>query len=348
LHSPLINAVGLMSGTSLDGLDICHVTFNPIDHSDFRIVKAKTISYSPEWIQKLKNAHLLDAYSILSLNNEFGRYCGNEVQKFLLEKITTIDFIASHGHTVFHDPSNKITTQIGSGAEIYATTGIKTISDFRSVDVALGGQGAPLVPIGDLLLFNNYDCCLNLGGIANASFKEDDKIKAQDICYANMLLNHLSFQLANQTFDKGGILGRKGQCDQRLLDQLISIHENIGTDSLAREGFEQLILPLFNNPSIDSLTTSYHYMAHMLAKVINHQKTSSVFITGGGAKNNFLIQLLKKKCHSEIIIPSEEIIDFKEALIFSFLGLLRLSEKENSLSAITNATKDNIGGAIYG
>jgi anhydro-N-acetylmuramic acid kinase len=344
-----IHIIGLMSGTSLDGLDICCVKFNTENYANFDILKAKTYSYSDNWKQKLANAHLLNGFDLMQLNHDFGVYCGEKVNEFCQNEKLNPNLISSHGHTVFHQPKLGFTTQIGAGAAIYATTGIQTVSDLRSVDVAFGGQGAPLVPIGDVFLFGEYEACLNLGGISNISVKTKDAIIAQDLGYCNLLLNHFSEKYFDKAYDKGGENGKKGRCKTDLLQKMLVFTSSQKGNSLAREDFE-LLLNLFP-PDIspnDALTTSYFYIAHYLGAYFEKKKLKNVLLTGGGTHNDFLVQLLKENSKTEIIIPKTQIIDFKEALIFALLGLLRISQKPNSLRSVTKASKDCIGGAVYG
>ena len=334
-----------MSGTSLDGLDICWVKFS--DTFTFDIVRSKAVSYSAEFKHRLANAHTLSGFDLMKLSNDFGLFCSKQVLAFLGDDRTEIDLIASHGHTVFHKPQEKLTTQIGNGAVLYAETGIKTVFDFRSVDVALGGQGAPLVPIGDLLLFQQYQSCLNLGGIANISLKKEEGIIAQDLCFANMLSNFICEKFFNKSYDHQGEIGSKGVSDDALVSRMIEFHQD--NQSLAREDFEAFleVIPENVDPR-DLLRSSYEYTSTFIASYINSQNIKQVLVTGGGAYNDFFISLLKQKVKGEIILPSDNVIEYKEALIFAFLGFLRVTEKNNVLKCVTQAIKDSLGGAIYG
>lgn len=343
-------AIGIMSGTSLDGLDIalCEFTF---DNSwSFNIAKTRTIDYSDEWRDRLSKAQKLSGFDLLYLDKLFGRYIGESVNDFLSDVNTKVDFIASHGHTIFHQPEKKLTLQIGSGAEICSTTRIKAISDFRSLDVALGGQGAPLVPIGDELLFSDYDYCINIGGFANISFKSNGHRLAYDICPANIVLNYLSQKLGSN-YDKNGALGKQGQVSATLLSELNSIeyYKQVHPKSLGREWIETVFIPILDKheiPIIDQLTTVYFHIAEMISNSIS-EKSSKVLITGGGAYNSYLIDLIQEKSGANIFIPDAEIIEFKEALIFAFLGVLRLRNENNTLATVTGAKKDSSGGTIF-
>lgn len=343
-------AIGIMSGTSLDGLDIalCEFTFDK--NWLFNIVKAETIEYSVEWKDKLSKAQKLSGFDLLNLDKLFGQYIGESVNDFLSDVNTKLDFIASHGHTIFHQPERKLTLQIGSGAEICSTTRIKTISDFRSLDVAMGGQGAPLVPIGDELLFSDSDYCINIGGFANISFKSNEHRLAFDICPANIILNYLSQKLGSN-YDKNGELGKQGQVNTKLLSELnnINYYKQLHPKSLGREWIETEFIPIlekYDSTIIDKLATVYSHIAEMISNSIS-EKSSKVLITGGGVYNAYLIDLIKEKSGANILIPDAEIIEFKEALIFAFLGVLRLRNENNSLASVTGATKDSSGGTIF-
>ncbi|MBI4646550.1 MAG: anhydro-N-acetylmuramic acid kinase [Bacteroidia bacterium] len=342
--------IGIMSGTSLDGLDIALCRFNFIKSCwKYEILYAETLPYDRQWKEKLSNAHILTGIELIGLHKEYGRYIGNVIKSVI--KFKKADAIASHGHTVFHQPGNKLTFQLGDGAEISATTGLPVISDFRSVDVALGGQGAPLVPIGDELLFGDYRYCLNLGGFANISYKVKQKRIAFDICPANVLLNYLANK-AGLEYDNDGQHGSKGNINTKLLDSLnaVEYYKALPPKSLGREWFEANIIPLLkcdSEPIEDILRTVYEHIAIQIAKVTNKDSSKNLLVTGGGAFNKFLISRIKALSHHKICLPDDIIINYKEALIFAFLGMLRLRNEINCLRSVTGAKKDNIGGCIY-
>jgi anhydro-N-acetylmuramic acid kinase len=284
---------------------------------------------------------------ILSYTAITERFIGQQVNTFLAKHQQSADAIASHGHTIFHQPQQGFTTQIGCGANIAAETGITTICDFRSLDVALNGQGAPLVPIGDRDLFHQAESCLNIGGIANISFTTATKTSAFDICIANMALNYLT-ETVGKAFDDSGKMAASGNYNNALLQSLLKI--NTLQQSLGREFFENQFLPILNNSAIslnDKLATCVEYTALQIAETLNTQALHSVLITGGGAYNAFLIERLKHYYKGTIEIPSDEIIQFKEAIIFAYLGYLRLNEKTNTLNSVTKASRDSAGGAVY-
>ncbi|WP_366944323.1 anhydro-N-acetylmuramic acid kinase [uncultured Aquimarina sp.] len=348
--------IGLMSGTSLDGLDIayCHFTKNTKGWS-FSIEKTSDVSYSPELKQKLKNSIHLNPVELLAFHNEYGTWLGKQVKTFTERYDLDPDFIASHGHTVFHQPEIGITYQIGSGQHIANASEQKVICDFRTNDVALGGQGAPLVPIGDLLLFHEYDFCLNLGGIANISFELHQKRIAYDISPANMLLNHICGTIQLEYDDKGN-LSRNGSLNEKLLKSLneLDYYKKSYPKSLGFEWFQEKMLPIIKNTQDTTenlLHTSIHHIAEQIANAVKqtNKQGSTLLITGGGAKNDFLIETLENKTHSfcKVITPTEAIIDFKEALIFAFMGVLRERNEANCLSSVTGAKTNSSSGVIY-
>lgn len=349
--------IGLMSGTSLDGLDIvyCHIWKTPLQW-EFEILRTKSISYSETMARKLKNAIHLPADTLLILNNTYGTWLGKETQLFIDEHHLEVDFIASHGHTIHHQPESGMTYQIGSGQHLVNASGHTVICDFRSNDVALGGQGAPLVPIGDQLFFNAYDFCLNLGGISNISFEKEGQRIAFDIGLANMVLNHIT-QKSGLAYDKGGELAKKGTIHQELLDGLnaLEYYQRPFPKSTGYEWFLEEVVPLIDrtDTSMENLLhTCIHHICTQIALQVKRnttQKESRLLVTGGGALNHFLIQLLQEKLGSSVklIIPSTALIEFKEALVFALMGVLRMEREINVLAAVTGASKDSSSGVVF-
>jgi len=344
-------SIGVMSGTSLDGLDLvaCRFTYDQSWH--YEIIKALTVPYSHKWVAKLSTATELNALDFALLNNDFGKFIGKQVAEFCADLPQKPDLVSSHGHTIFHQPLNKLTVQIGNGASIAAYSGLRTACDFRTLDVALKGQGAPLVPIGDELLFGDYDFCLNLGGIANVSFREDGERRAFDICPANMAFNQFIKELGYE-YDLDGNYGRTGQVQEELLRLLndLEFYQQKGPKSLGREWFEKEFLPLINSFQLspaDALRTLYEHVSDQISLAVDQYPKGRMLITGGGAHNVFLIELFSEKTMHKTIVPSSQIIDFKEAIIFAFLGVLRLREETNCLKSVTGANHDHSGGVIY-
>lgn len=343
-----------MSGTSLDGIDLVAAEFGQInDKWKFNIVGTETIVYSREWINKLEQSPTLSGLELIELHNDFGNFIGIQVIRFIKAKNFTPDLISSHGHTVFHQPEKGITFQIGNGANIAANTKIKTIADFRSQDIALGGQGAPLVPIGDRLLFSEYDYCLNLGGFSNISFEKNLKRVAFDICPVNIILNYFA-EKQGFAFDRNGELGRKGKVNTKLLRELnqIKYYLKKPPKSLAREWLMEVFMPVIDNSEIDEkdkLRTIYEHISLQIADVVKDggKGKEKMLITGGGAFNKFLIELLLSKTSLELVVPSKELINFKEALIFALLGFLKLNGQINCLSSVTGASHDHCSGVIF-
>ena len=341
------SVIGVMSGTSLDGLDIIKCSFTKNDKWQYIIEKGTTIKYSEKWIKTLRTIHQKPLKKINEISIKYGTFIGEEINKFIKKNEFNVDFIASHGHTIFHQPEKKYTLQIGDGETISNTTNKLTISNFRKLDVKLNGQGAPLVPIGDIHLFSNYKYCLNLGGFANISIQEKSNITAFDICPVNIILNHLSNRL-DMEFDKNGNLGKEGACNIKLLKKLnkLRFYNQKEPKSLSREWLEENILSLTEIKEIktkDILATFYEHIGFQIGKLLKNKTT---LVSGGGAYNKFLCSKIKKYAKSEIIIATEEIINFKEALIFGFLGVLRIRNEVNCLKDVTGALRDNCGGEI--
>ena len=344
-------AIGGMSGTSLDGLDIVLCNFKHQNKWSFSIEKSQTVNYNKKWKTKLSNAPSLTGYDLNILDLEFGGFIAEAINTFLENTETKADVIASHGHTIFHQPEKRLTLQIGNGHEIAVQTGLKTITNFRALDVALGGQGAPLVPVGDELLFSDFDFCLNIGGFANISYSDNSKRFAYDIGPANIILNYLTNKIGHD-YDKNGALGVLGNSDPELLNTLNSLeyYSRKPPKSLGREWLEHYFMPILDNSQLlihDKLRTVYEHIALQISGAFNLKQQSKTLVTGGGAYNKLLIKLIKKNTKSELIIPDKDIVDYKEALIFSLLGILKLEGKANCLSSVTGARKNSSTGNIY-
>lgn len=342
--------IGVMSGTSLDGLDLACCVFSRDGGWKYRILEAKTVAYSSDWLEKLRHTSSMDGEMLTRTGVEFGRFIGQHIEELVASSGFAADFVASHGHTVFHQPERGFTLQIGDGNTIAAQTGLPVIYDFRSVDVALGGQGAPLVPIGDRLLFGEYTCCLNLGGIANLSFELDNERVAFDVCPANMMLNHLA-SLAGKPFDQGGELAAAGTIDADLLNRLNGLphYAKIGSKTLGREWFEHNVLPMISGSSrsaADRLATAVEHIAIQIAASVSGLSGGKMLVTGGGALNHFLISRIREHTGMEVIVPDLKLVHFKEALVFAFLGVLRQLNEINCLASVTGASRDSSAGVM--
>lgn len=342
-------AIGLMSGTSLDGLDICYVKFEKKQHWNFEIRHAETVKYPKFWEEKLKNSIHLSAEEIAELNSNYGFYLGEKVNEFISKnQIKNIDLIASHGHTVFHQPQKKFTLQIGDGRAIKLITKIPVIYDFRMQDVLMGGNGAPLVPIGDELLFQQYDACLNLGGFSNISMKVEGKRIAFDICPVNIVLNSLA-QKRGQKYDEDGKIARLGKIDSELLNELnnLKFYRQDFPKSLGIEWVLENVSSKFEKQSTEDLLATFtEHSAIQIANTLNQFKLKNVLITGGGTYHSYLIEKIKSKTSTEIIIPEKTIIDYKEALIFAFMGVLRMNNETNVLASATGSYENHSSGII--
>ena len=351
----LYQVIGIMSGTSMDGVDIVITTFkiNKEYNWEYELKATKSIPYENHLLSDIQRSTLMSPNELLILDKQIGQYFASLVNQLLSENNIDkkdIDAIASHGHTIFHQPEKGYTYQIGCGETIAYQTGIRVINDFRQKDVIAGGQGAPLVPIGDLLLFNNLaDAFLNIGGFANICFTKN-KVTAFDICPGNLPLNRVMNEIGLD-FDKNGELSRKGSVDETILKQLnkLEYYSNIPPKSLGTEWLTSTFHPIIDKISNreNRLCTITEHIAIQIAKVINQSEVKSTLVTGGGAKNKYLIERIKNHLTSELSIPNEELIDFKEAIVFAFLGLLYLEKQPNALSSVTGAKQNTIGGVLH-
>ncbi len=345
--------IGLMSGTSGDGLDIAYCSFEKNDSWSFDILRAETIAFPKKLGEQLLNAHTLSALDLQLLDVRFGTWMGEQVKAFLGKSPDQVRAVASHGHTVFHQPKQGLSLQIGNGWALHSTSGLPVINDFRMLDVQLGGQGAPLVPIGDLLLFQDYDFCLNLGGIANISMEKNAQRIAFDVCPFNLLLNHYA-QEVSLPYDKDGQMAREGTLIPELLMQLnkLPYYNLSGAKSLGREDLEAYfsILELDTTQlRVDKLHTLIAHYVFQIKKAIGINQ-GKMLVTGGGAYNTYFMEALQKAMGANFDIPKVDpmLVDFKEALLFAFLGVLRLRNENNCLASVTGASRDNCGGVVYG
>lgn len=348
------NVVGVMSGTSLDGVDLAHIVFtNNGEEWHFEIKAAETVPYNNEWIQQLKMAVGFDIAELKLLNTKYTILLAAIIKEFLIKYgLKNIDAVCSHGHTILHQPHNGFTLQIGNLPEIAHIVGVKTVCDFRVQDVQLGGQGAPLVPIGDRLLFNGFDACLNLGGFSNISFEKDGQRIAYDICPVNTVLNHHASKLGLE-YDDGGTIAAGAAVEEKLLNELntLEFYGQPFPKSLGFEFVKEIILPLIDKYAItpqQALATFTEHIAIQISKVLNTSEIKSLLVTGGGSYNNHLINILQLKAlGTSVEIPDDKTVQFKEALIFGLLGVLKMRGEINVLSSVTGAKHDHSSGIIH-
>ncbi len=353
------NVIGVMSGTSLDGVDLAHIHFHLYDQKwTFEILESETVAYNQSWINHLKLAVNYPETELEKLNAAYTKLLASIISTFIEKhNIENLDAVCSHGHTILHQPKKGLTLQIGNLPEISTLTHQTVVCDFRVQDVKLSGQGAPLVPIGDRILFSEYDYCMNLGGFSNISFEENNKRIAFDISPVNTVLNFYANQLGLNYDDKGKI-SRTGKSNERLLHKLNSLdyYTQKHPKSLGFEFVKEIVLPLiesFEIPIEDKLRTFTEHVALQTALDLDcfetrNDEKESLYITGGGAYNDFLIERIQSCLPKmKIVIPPAKILEFKEALIFALLGVLKLRGEINVLSSVTGAKNDHSSGIIY-
>jgi anhydro-N-acetylmuramic acid kinase len=367
--------IGLMSGSSLDGLDIVFAEFQESGGKwNYEILSTDCYTYSDEWTERLKNATTLHAFDYQLLHVEYGHYTGKLVNRFIEENKLNyrVALIASHGHTTFHIPEKKMTAQLGDGAAIAAETGLPVVSDLRALDIAFGGQGAPIVPVGEKMLWSEYDYFLNIGGIANISIKSDPYI-AFDICPANRVLNMLANDLG-KNYDDGGEMAAGGKINSDLLEKLnqLDYYKQSNPKSLANDFGTDIVYPMIKESGChipDALRTYVEHIAVQIKSAITNLVYGSriafgkplaadgllvpgsrLMATGGGVFNSFLMKLIAdhlKEMKIDVIIPGVNLVKYKEALIMALIGILRWRQENNVLSSVTGAKRDSIGGALW-
>ena len=345
------NVIGVMSGTSLDGVDIIYVKFIQNESWSFKIINSKTYKYEDSIADILNDISKKSLEEIKEIDVVYTKKLAKIINGFIDEfSINKIDFVSSHGHTAIHDPSNLITYQMGNLSTLSSEINQKVICDFRVQDVKLGGEGAPLVPVGEKYLFHEYDSFINLGGFANISNHKGESLIAYDICPVNIVLNNLSKKIGKDFDDKGSIAS-SGKLIINLYEELekLEYYQSSPPKSLGIEWVDEYIFPLINKyfdyPTEDLLNTLSNHIANQISN--NLKNLDKVLVSGGGTYNDYLIHLIRSKTDSEIVIPSKNIIEFKEALIFAFLGVLRLLNINNCYSSVTGASKDHCSGKIF-
>ena len=344
--------IGLMSGTSLDGLDIAYCSFSFNKSWSYKILAFKTINYTPSYKERLRNAPILETSLLTNLSEDFGMLMAENVKNFVEDNsISQIDLIASHGHTVFHEPENGITLQIGNPKPIYDLLNIPVAYDFRTQDVSLGGQGAPLVPFVDQLLFSEYDACLNLGGFSNISFDDNGIRVAFDICPVNIVLNLWANKLGFD-FDDKGILASSGEIHLPLLERLnkLDYYSKPLPKSLGCEWVVTNVLPLIKDEvlsEVDILRTYTEHAALQMVSVFSKYKLKTIFVSGGGVFNSFLLNRMNQMSNHISFKTDSQLVESKEAMAFAFLGLMKMNKQINVLSSVTGSVKDHSSGKIY-
>lgn len=353
------NIIGLMSGSSLDGVDIANCNFT-VDEKDFGITKweithFKTFPYTSSILQQLKDAIHFNGKDLIEFDRNLGKIFGDMINEFCEENKIEPDLISSHGHTLFHNPEKGFTLQIGHPSSIVASTSYSVIGDFRSTDIALGGQGAPFAPIVDIYLFSNYQIRINLGGIVNLSFKSQKSEVAYDICPCNQVLNYLAEKL-DKVYDEYGNIARAGKLNQSLYESLLNwdYFNKAYPKSLDNTEIQSGFIPIIDSYDIkveDKMNTMVIVIATLIKNAISlkiPENKMNVLITGGGAHNRFLIEVLQNHLEDyEVIIPENKIVDYKEALLMSLMGLLRIYKKVNVIKEVTGSKVEHSAGAVY-
>jgi anhydro-N-acetylmuramic acid kinase len=345
--------IGVMSGTSLDGVDLAHIQFAIAEGKwTYKIMECETVSYDVNWLNKLRIAVDFSEADLVQLNTDYTQLLASIITSFIKKHaITLLDAVCSHGHTILHQPHNGFTLQIGNLPEIATLVGETVVCDFRVQDVQLGGQGAPLVPIGDRLLFADYEYCLNLGGFSNVSFEQNGLRIAFDIAPVNTVLNFYANQLGLD-YDDGGNIALSGTLNEGLFLALnaLDYYRKPYPKSLGFEYVKTLVLPLLETYLIsleDKLHTFNEHIAYQTAKALPNQQ-GKMLVTGGGAYNRYLMERMQHYLPQlGLIIPEEKTLEFKEALIFALLGVLKLRNEINVLSSVTGAPHDHSSGMIY-
>jgi anhydro-N-acetylmuramic acid kinase len=354
--------IGLMSGSSMDGLDIAYCVLTEIGGQWQYVIEHAACVAFPEKIARQINAITqLPVPEFMKLHTAFGTWMGQQVNAFIdaHQLHHKVHIIGSHGHTAFHFPESNTSVQIGCGAALASVTGINVVSDLRAMDVSLNGNGAPIVPIAEKLLFADNQLCLNIGGICNISYRNNDGAYfANDVCPANRVLNEVVSAL-NKTYDDKGIEASKGSVVLDVLQQLntLDYYKKQGPKSLANELGTQIILPILqaSGASVqDQLRTMVEHIAEQIALQVQslHQSNESInmLITGGGAYNDFLIACIQQKIiefNVHITIPAPLVIENKEALAMALIAVLRWREEINVMASVTGASRDSVGGALW-
>lgn len=344
--------IGVMSGTSLDGVDLALVDFYFDESINFSIKETTTIPYSLDWYYILKRLTTMNASTLKQIDKNYTVLLSKIISRFMKDNaINIVDAVCSHGHTALHQPERGFTYQIGNLPELSKLINQKVVCDFRRQDVALGGQGAPLVPVGDHLLFSDYGFCLNLGGFANISAEIEGQRIAFDICPVNIVLNHYS-RILGVDYDDKGLIAQSGAVNQDLLECLNAneFYHKTFPKSLGLEWVNAQIFPLIDGFQMeikDIMRTFVEHISIQITKQLQIKKRTKVLVTGGGAYNKFLMERIIAHTSHKVIIPNSSLIEYKEAMIFGLLGTLKLRNEINCLSTVTGASFDHSSGKIF-
>lgn len=347
-----------MSGTSMDGVDLAHCTLEENEKGwTYTINASKTYEYDEKWRLRLSKLRVQSALNFVRTDRYYGEYLGLLINDFIKSNGLQVDLISSHGHTIFHQPESNLTTQIGCGHSITAHTGLPCVTDFRLADVILGGQGAPLVGIGDQLLFGEYDMCVNIGGFANISAMVNGKRVAYDVCPANIILNRIAREF-DQEYDVDGKIAEQGSVDYDLLGDLndIEFYQQPYPKSLGREWINQHFWSLVRESRIEKQDKMKTLVDHIAGQIGGNIESLSddksddkkILVTGGGALNKVLIDHLRSATDAEIVVPDTQLVNYKEALVFALMGILRVKNRVNVLSSMTGAREDSVSGSLFG
>lgn len=355
--------IGVMTGSSLDGIDMAYtkITVENGKYS-YEVLIAECVPMPQKWKLRIEQLVLQNAVTYLKTSAYFGHFLGERIAEFI-EKHNLkeqLDFIASHGQTVFHQPENLFSSQIGDGAAIARKTGFPVVCDFRSIDVALGGQGAPVAPIADKLFFPKHKLFLNLGGIVNIAVKHNDRFIAFDITAANLALNKVA-KLKGADYDHDGNIAANGEVDGRLLEELNGswYYEKDYPKSLSGGWVSKVMLPTLSRHNISVENKMRTIVEHIGLQInlsmkkieqkenIQFSKDDKMLVTGGGAFNKFLVHRINEMIPVSVVVPDEQTIKFKESILMALMAVLRVRGEVNCLASVTGAERNAIGGAIY-
>lgn len=356
--------LGVMSGSSMDGLDLAFIRLNTevgkpgLLSASYELLHGATMPIPEELLNQLKYSSKLDALSLLTLDQDFGSWAGKAIDTAIKQTSFSPSLIGFHGHTVFHFPDRKVSFQLGHGAVLSAYTQLPVVTDFRSQDMALGGQGAPMVSIAEKWLWPDYSGFLNLGGICNITLKKTkEAYESADIWVCNQILNHLAREVGH-SYDDRGLIAAKGLPIDELIEALLLAEwfEKKAPKSLDNSYLYEEVIPLFNKYRDYSTGDKLHSAVIVIAKAIaNHVNAvyhseaiqGGIMLTGGGALNDFLVEKIRAELTCDIFLPDLETIQFKEAIMVAFAGWLRWRGLPNFIKEATGAKSDAIGGVLH-